>query len=80
MESSYIIIAALVVFALVAIGAIIILWAVMPLSVFGMKELLQKCVAEQEKTNRLLQAMIDSSRTNAFREPEEVSERTDNLH
>ncbi|MBI5885600.1 MAG: hypothetical protein HZB85_03340 [Deltaproteobacteria bacterium] len=80
MESSYIIITALVVFALVTIGAIVILWAVLPLSVFGMKDLLKRSIAEQEKTNRLLQSLVDASRHNGFKEPEGTVEKTDNLH
>lgn len=80
MESSYILITALAVFALVTIGAIAILWAVLPLSVFGMKDLLKKSIAEQEKTNRLLQSLVDASRHGGFKEPEGTVEKTDNLH
>lgn len=80
MDSSYILITALAVFAVVSIGAIAILWAVMPLSVFGIKDLIKKMLAEQEKTNRLLQAIADASRHGTFKEPEKTTEKTDSIH
>lgn len=80
MEGSYILITVLAVFVLVSIGAIAILWAVMPLSVFGTKDLLKRSIAEQEKTNRLLQSLVDASRNGGYKEPEGVVEKTDNLH
>ncbi len=56
-DSSIITIAAFVIFILVSIGAVIVLWAALPFSVFGVKDLLKKMIAEQEKTNALLREM-----------------------
>ncbi|OGQ60791.1 MAG: hypothetical protein A3J24_10325 [Deltaproteobacteria bacterium RIFCSPLOWO2_02_FULL_53_8] len=80
MDSSYILITTLAVFAVVSIGAIAILWAVMPLSVFGLKDLMKKAIAEQEKTNKLLQSILDNSRHSAYKEPEKTSDKTDSIH
>lgn len=80
MDSSYILITALAVFAVVSIGAIAILWAVLPLSVFGIKDLIKKSVVEQEKTNMLLQSIDESLRHGAYKEPEKTPEKTDSLH
>lgn len=80
MDSSYILIMALVIFALVSVGAIAILWAVLPLSVFGVKDLMKKTLAEQEKTNMLLQSIVEALRHGAYKEPEKTTEKTDSLH
>lgn len=80
METSYLLILTLVIFALVCVCAIAILWAVMPLSVFGLKDLIKKSVAEQEKTNMLLQSIDESLRHGAYKEPEKAPEKTDSLH
>jgi len=44
---------------LVLSGVVLVLWAAMPFSVFGLKSLLRRCIAEQEKTNALLERLID---------------------
>ena len=52
--------AAFAIFLLVGGGAILVLWILMPFSVFGTKELLKKSIAEQEKTNRLLRSILEA--------------------
>lgn len=76
MESSLIIFAAFIIFFLVSIGVILILWIVMPFSVFGLKDLIKKSIEEQEKTNRLLQSLIDAniSRENIYKGREDFPE------
>lgn len=61
MESPFVIIAALVIFILTAAGVVLVLWIAMPFSMFGVKAHLRKMVEEQEKTNRLLEALVDSA-------------------
>jgi len=59
-ESSLIIFAAFAIFLAVGAGAIVVLWIIMPFSIFGTKELLKKSIAEQEKTNRLLRSLLEA--------------------
>lgn len=59
-ESSLMIFAAFAIFLAVGAGAIIVLWIIMPFSIFGTKELLKKSIAEQEKTNRLLRSLLEA--------------------
>ncbi len=61
-ESPFVVIAALVIFILTAIGVVLVLWIAMPFSMFGVKGHLRKMVEEQEKTNRLLESLADSIR------------------
>ncbi len=37
----------------------LVLWIAMPFSVFGLKGLIKRCIREQEKTNALLQVLIE---------------------
>lgn len=46
-------------FILVLASALLILWIVLPFSVFGLKGLLKQCIREQEKTNALLRVLIE---------------------
>ena len=62
LDSPLVIIAALVIFILTATGVVLVLWIAMPFSMFGVKGHLRKMVEEQEKTNRLLAALIESMR------------------
>jgi hypothetical protein len=64
-DSPFIIIAALVIFILTALGVVLVLWIAMPFSMFGVKGHLRKMVEEQERTNRLLEALVDSMRKEA---------------
>lgn len=88
MESYMLIIAAFVLFLAVAAGVIVILWIAMPFSVFGVKDLMKKTIAEQEKTNRLLTALVEAAeRESRAREDrtkdEHLSDKTDkseNIH
>jgi hypothetical protein len=38
---------------------VLVLWVLMPFSVFGIKGLLRQCIEEQKKTNRLLEKILD---------------------
>lgn len=58
----YMAIAAVVIFFITAGGVIAILWIAMPFSIFGAKELLKRVLEEQEKTNRLLTALLEEAR------------------
>lgn len=84
-ESAFMIFAAFAIFLLVGGGAILVLWILMPFSVFGTKELLKKSIAEQEKTNRLLRSILEADlyRAEALR-PKEVMdepvEKRENTH
>ena len=75
-ESALIIFAAFAIFLAVGAGAILVLWILMPFSVFGTKELLKKSIAEQEKTNRLLRSLLEADlyRAEALRAKEETGE------
>ncbi len=64
-DSPFIIIAALIIFILTATGVVLVLWIAMPFSMFGVKAHLRKMVEEQERTNRLLEALVDSLRKEA---------------
>ncbi|MFQ5353560.1 MAG: hypothetical protein ACE5DR_01310 [Thermodesulfobacteriota bacterium] len=44
------------------------LWIAMPFSVFSMKKLLRQCVAEQKKTNTLLEKILESEENKVIRE------------
>ncbi|OGP13472.1 MAG: hypothetical protein A2052_02345 [Deltaproteobacteria bacterium GWA2_54_12] len=61
-DSPLVLIAALVIFILTATGVVLVLWIAMPFSMFGVKGHLKKMVEEQEKTNRLLEAVVESMR------------------
>ena len=73
MDSPFFVIAALVVFILTAVGVVLVLWIAMPFSMFGVKGHLKKIAEEQEKTNRLLEALVESARKEASR-PDEKKE------
>jgi len=59
-DSNYLMLGAFIIFLLASVGAVIVLWIALPFSVFGMKDLLRKLIAEQEKTNKLLKTLVDS--------------------
>ncbi len=51
---------AVVSFLVLALAAfVLVLWTIMPFSVFGLKRLLRQCINEQKKTNTLLQEMME---------------------
>lgn len=52
---------ALVVFVILAVCVILVLWIALPFSVFGMKGLVKKAIEEQEKTNAILKAILESN-------------------
>lgn len=64
-DSPFLIIAAFIFFILAAIGVVLVLWIAMPFSVFGVKRRLEKIAEEQEKTNRLLEALVEAVRKGA---------------
>lgn len=80
MDKFTILISVLAVFIAVSAGAFAILWLVLPFSIFGLKDLIKNAIAEQEKTNRLLQTLVDATRTPACKEPENTAEKTESLH
>jgi hypothetical protein len=59
-ESTLLFLAAFAIFMAIGAAAILVLWIIMPFSVFGTKELLKKSIAEQEKTNRLLRSLLET--------------------
>lgn len=59
-ESALMALFAFAIFLAVGASAILVLWIIMPFSVFGTKELLKKSIAEQEKTNRLLRSLLEA--------------------
>jgi len=60
---------AMLLFLLLALAAfVLVLWIIMPFSVFGLKGLLRQCILEQKKTNYLLETMINSNEERAVRE------------
>ncbi len=57
------------VFFVLALGALVfVLWIIMPFSVFGLKRLLRQCIAEQKKTNALLEKMMETNGERVVRE------------
>lgn len=81
MDSGYMILGAFVIFILASIGALIALWVALPFSVFGMKDLLRKLIAEQEKTNKLLKTLVDSvHKESVYRPGEDFPEKRENTH
>ncbi len=55
---------AFTVFIFISIGAILILWIAIPLSIFAIKDLLKECVGELKKTRALLKEVVDKKETN----------------
>lgn len=81
-ESVYILLAAFGVFFFLSIGVILVLWIAMPFSIFGVKNLLKRSIEEQEKTNRLLKSILESSLQieNSYKEPGDLPEKRENTH
>ena len=52
---------ALIFFFLVAGGVVLVLWIAMPFSVFAMKEEMKGLKKELEKTNKLLDAILEKT-------------------
>ncbi|MFQ5479974.1 MAG: hypothetical protein ACE5DW_01700 [Thermodesulfobacteriota bacterium] len=61
-------IAVLLFIILILAAIVLVLWIAMPFSVFAVKRLLKECVAEQKKTNSLLQKLVDGKEDRAVRE------------
>lgn len=80
-DSSLLFLAAFFIFVVVSVGVILVLWMAMPFSVFGVKRLLKKTIEEQEKTNRLLKAMLEKMHEEpALKEEHETPEKREDLH
>jgi len=47
---------------------VLVLWIIMPFSVFGLKGLMRKSIIEQKKTNELLEKMMKAEQDRAVRE------------
>ncbi len=72
MDIFFIILGAFAIFFTVSIAVLIVLWIALPFSVFGIKELVRKSIEEQEKTNKLLESVLE-----AILREKEISEGTD---
>lgn len=72
MDIFFIILGAFAIFFTVSIAVLIVLWIALPFSIFGIKELVRKSIEEQEKTNKLLESVLE-----AILREKEVSEGTD---
>jgi hypothetical protein len=57
----FILLGAFAVFVAVSIGVALVLWIMLPFSVFGTKGLIRKAIEEQEKTNELLRALLEAA-------------------
>ena len=81
-ENAYILLAAFGIFFFVSIGVILVLWIAMPFSVFGVKNLLKRSIEEQEKTNKLLKSILDSSvhKENLYKETGDFPEKSEKTH
>ncbi len=55
---------------LILAALVLVLWILMPFSVFATKRLIKECVAEQKKTNSLLQKLVDAGDEKALSERE----------
>jgi len=54
---------------LLGLGAfVLVLWIIMPFSVFGLKGLMRQCISEQKKTNHLLEKMIKANKSRPIKE------------
>ncbi len=72
MDIFFIILGAFAIFFTVSIAVLIVLWIALPFSIFGIKELVRKSIEEQEKTNKLLESVLE-----AILREKEISEGTD---
>lgn len=81
-DSAYILLAAFGIFFFLSIGVILVLWVAMPFSLFGVKSLLKRSIEEQEKTNRLLKSILETSqhREDPFKEKGDFPEKMENTH
>lgn len=59
---------AFMVFFTIITGIILILWIILPFSVFGIKRLIREAIEEQKKTNEMLKQLI-SQITSSRKEP-----------
>lgn len=81
LHSALVVLGAFAIFLIVSVGVILVLWIAMPFSVFGTKPLLKKLIQEQEKTNKLLNSILDASLyREAYKEKDEIAEKRDDLH
>ncbi|MDP2689397.1 MAG: hypothetical protein Q8P48_04700 [Deltaproteobacteria bacterium] len=81
-ESTLMLLGAFAIFLIIASGTILVLWIAMPFSVFGMKDLLKRSIQEQEKTNKLLRSLLETSlyREAPYGEKDEAPEKRENTH
>ena len=47
---------------------LILLWVILPFSIFGMKGLVREVIEEQQKTNKLLKTLLQKYATNPMKE------------
>lgn len=81
-EPGWVILAAFILFFFLAAGTVLVLWVVMPFSVFSLKRLMEKSLKEQEKTNRLLRSILETNlyREGPYKENGEIVEKRENTH
>jgi hypothetical protein len=50
----------------------ILLWVILPFSIFGMKGLVREVIEEQQKTNKLLKTLLQKDPTTSMKETGET--------
>lgn len=81
-STTLLVLAAFVVFLVIAVGAAVFLWVAMPVTITGLRAYLKKSIEEQEKTNRLIKELLDHRQhvKDTIDEAPPRPERRDNVH
>lgn len=74
LDSHLILLAAFMIFFLFAGAVALVLWIMVPFSVFGIKGLVREAIAEQRETNRLLAALGKQINLAQYKEKPETSD------
>ncbi|MFQ5465003.1 MAG: hypothetical protein ACE5EI_03655 [Thermodesulfobacteriota bacterium] len=74
LDSHAMLLASFVIFFFFAGAVVLVLWIMLPFSVFGTKGLVREVRAEQRETNRLLRAILEQSSLARDKEKPETSE------
>jgi hypothetical protein len=62
---------AFAIFFFLSIGVLIVLWIALPLSVFGIKDLLRECLKELGETKEILKSIAEGDKDEEANEPDE---------
>jgi hypothetical protein len=62
---------AFAIFFFLSIGVLIVLWIALPLSVFGIKDLLRECLKELSETKEILKSIAEGDKDEEANEPDE---------